>query len=466
MRRLRSPLVTITLAMLGAGILAQGPPAGAPQPPAPGAPQAPATGGQAPGPPAGAPAEGAGRQAGRGGGGGRGGGRGGGVAIGPNEECPQGMTEWRADNCRAPEFPAPSILDYRPRSTLVTVEHKVPKAKYGAIDYHAHVQGQLGTPEALAALVKDLDSIGVAVAVASDNVTGDRLKQLLAVVRGSPYKDRVRILTGIDFGGDGTGRGGRGAPGSGVGPGWADRAVAQLEADVKAGAVGVGEIGKGLGLTTRKADGTRLKVDDPALDPVWAAAARLNIPVFIHTAEPQEFFQQPDMHNERWLELALFADRRNYMPGQVTFEELMTERDNMIRRNPKTRFVVAHFGWHANNLGRAAKMLDTFPNVLLELGAVLYDFGRQPRAAREFFIKYQDRLVFGKDTFEPSEFPYYWRVFETGDEYFDYYRGYHAFWKLYGMELPDAVLRKIYYANAVRITPGLPQTGWPRKAGQ
>ena len=102
------------------------------------------------------------------------------------------------------------------------------------------------------------------------------------------------------------------------------------------------------------------------------------------------------------------------------------------------------------------------PNVVLEVGAVLYDFGRQPRAAREFFMKYQDRVLFGKDAFEPSEYPYYWRVFETNDEYFDYYRDYHAFWKLYGMGLPDDVLKKIYYQNALQITPGLPQTGWPR----
>jgi uncharacterized protein len=97
---------------------------------------------------------------------------------------------------------------------------------------------------------------------------------------------------------------------------------------------------------------------------------------------------------------------------------------------------------------------------VLEVAAVLYEFGRQPRAARDFFVKYQDRVLFGKDTYEASEYPYYWRVFETKDEYFDYYRGYHAFWKLYGMDLPDDVLRKLYYRNALRITPGLPQSGW------
>jgi predicted TIM-barrel fold metal-dependent hydrolase len=215
-------------------------------------------------------------------------------------------------------------------------------------------------------------------------------------------------------------------------------------------------------LQTQKADGTRLRVDDINLDPLWAAFARLDIPVFIHTAEPQEFFQPMNNHNERWLELALFSDRRNNQPGQVTFEELMVERNNVFRKHPKTRFIAAHFGWHANDLAKAAALLDAYPNVTLEVGAVLYDFGRQPRAAHDFFVKYQDRILFGKDAFEPSEYPYYWRVFETGDEYFDYYRPYHAFWKLYGMALPDAVLKKLYYGNALKVVKGLPQTGWPQ----
>jgi predicted TIM-barrel fold metal-dependent hydrolase len=203
-------------------------------------------------------------------------------------------------------------------------------------------------------------------------------------------------------------------------------------------------------------------VDDPELDPVWAAFARLDVPVFIHTAEPQEFFQPLDLHNERWLELALFANRRNNQPGHVTFDELMTERNNVFKRHPKTRFIAAHFGWHANDLKKAAAMLDAFPNVVVEVGAILYDLGRQPRAAREFFLKYQDRILFGKDAFQPEEYPYYWRVFETADEYFDYYRDYHAFWKLYGMDLPDPVLKKLYYQNALRVAKGLPQAGWPQ----
>jgi predicted TIM-barrel fold metal-dependent hydrolase len=140
----------------------------------------------------------------------------------------------------------------------------------------------------------------------------------------------------------------------------------------------------------------------------------------------------------------------------------MAERDNLFRRHPKTTFVAAHLGWHASDLGRLGRMFEAMPNVYAEVGAVLYDIGRQPRGAHDFFVKYQDRILFGKDSYQPEEYPYYWRVFETRDEYFDYYRHYHAFWKLYGIDLPDTVLKKVYYQNALKITPGLPKAGWPK----
>jgi predicted TIM-barrel fold metal-dependent hydrolase len=146
----------------------------------------------------------------------------------------------------------------------------------------------------------------------------------------------------------------------------------------------------------------------------------------------------------------------------VKFDELMQERDNVFRKHPNTKFIAAHMGWYAADLGKAGKLLDAYPNVSMELGAILYDLGRQPRTARDFFVKYQDRIIFGKDTWAPEEYPYYWRVFETRDDYFDYYRPYHAFWKLYGMDLPDDVLKKVYYKNALKLFPGLPQTGWPQ----
>src|SRR5688500_10167460 len=206
-----------------------------------------------------------------GGGGGRPGGPGGqGIEIKPGEECPAGMTEIRPRRCMAPESPPPSIVDYRPKSTLGAPETLVRTAKVPVIDYHGH-PGDLESPEALARLITALDSLNVRVMIAASNMSGERLQRTLAAIKASPQaRDRVRVLTGIDF--------------RNVGPGWAEKAVAQLEADAAAGAVGIGEIGKGLGLSTRKADGSRLALDDPDLQPVWQACARLRIPVFIHTA--------------------------------------------------------------------------------------------------------------------------------------------------------------------------------------
>jgi uncharacterized protein len=373
--------------------------------------------------------------------GGRGGGRG--TAFAPGDTaCPPGQTEIRPRSCMAPEFAPPSILDYRPRTTLVADAHMVKTSKFPSIDFHGHPNALIFSAEGLDSLGRALDGLNVRMMVSADNLSGDRLKSAIAAVHASAkMKDRVRILAGINF--------------RGVGPGWAEKAIAQLEADVAAGAVGVGEIGKGLGLSITKADGSRLRIDDPELDPIWDACARLKLPVFIHTADPSEFFHPIDYNNERWLELALFGDRRYPQDRFPSFEELSLERDNMFRKHPKTTFVAAHMAWIAGDLKKLGKMLDELPNVNTEVGAVLYDIGRQPRLAHDFFVKYQDRILFGKDSFQPEEYPYYWRVFETRDDYFDYYRNYHAFWKLYGIDLPDAVLKKIYNGNALRITPGL-----------
>ena len=369
------------------------------------------------------------------------------ATIKAGEECPPGMTEVRPQNCQAPEFPPPSILDYRPRSTLVVPAHAVPRAKFPAIDFHGH-PGNMTSADSLATVVKALDTLNVRMIVAADNLSGTRLTNTLETIRNSPHRDRIRVLAGVSF--------------NNVGPGFGQKAAQEFEAAIKAGAVGLGEISKGLGLNARKADGSRLRIDDPELDPIWETAARLNVPVFIHTADPQQFFVPLDYKNERWLEQALFPNRRFPPERFPSFEQLATERDNLFRKHPKTRFVMAHFGWQAADLASVGRLLDAMPNVYTEVGAILYDFGRQPRTAHDFFVKYQDRILFGKDSFQPVEYPYYWRVFETNDEYFDYYRDYHAFWKLYGMGLPDAVLKKLYYGNALKITPGLPQDGWPQ----
>jgi len=348
---------------------------------------------------------------------------------------------------REPTLPPPSITEYQPRSTLVVPAHEVPRAKFPVVDFHGHPPN-LSTPQAIRQVVEAMDALNVQVMVQARPSSGERLTQQIEAVREAGHADRFVFFASLDL--------------SNVGPGSGARIAAQLEEDVRAGAVGIGEIMKSFGLTTRKADGKRLALDDPELDIVWETAGRLGIPVFIHTGDPAEFFEPLDYENERWLEMALFRDRilndRSRFP---TFDDLMAERDRLIEKHPTTTWVLAHMGWHTQDLGRLGEIFDRHPNVLGEVGAVLYDLGRQPRFAREFFTRYSDRILFGKDSFAPDEYPYYWRVFETADEYFDYYRDYHAFWKLYGMDLPDDVLRAVYYRNALRIIPRMPTAGFP-----
>ncbi len=367
-----------------------------------------------------------------------------GVIIEEGQPCPPGMTLVRVGRCAAPTLSPPSIVDYRPKSTLVTEETVVTRAKFPVVDVHSHLRL---TAENMDQFIQEMDELNLRVLVNLSGGSGDRLKRNMELIRTSAHPDRFRVFANVDF--DGAG-----------GPGWGQKAAAQLEQDLRNGAIGL-KVFKNLGLSARKVDGTRLKVDDPDLDPIWEVCARMNVPVLIHVADPAQFFEPIDYTNERWLELGIFPNRRYPADGSPRFEDLNAERDRMFARHPNTRFINAHFGWHGNDLARAGRHLDALPNVVLEVGAVLYEFGRQPRAAREFFIKYQDRILFGKDAYHPSEFPSFFRVFETNDEYFDYYRPYHASYKMYGMGLPDEVLRKLYYENALRITPGLPRTGWP-----
>jgi uncharacterized protein len=358
----------------------------------------------------------------------------------PVAQQPQtpGQIRPRPAEGRQPEFPPPTIREYKPKSTLVTPEHLVPRAKFPVIDIHSHQPTPIPADQ-FKKVVDAMDALNLRLLINLSGSFGDRLHKGIDAIRSSPYKNRMVLFANIDFR-------------NGVGPGFGANAARQLEEDVKAGAVGL-KIFKDLGMFDKRIDGSRLKVDDPELDIVWDTCARLNIPVLIHVAEPPAFFEPLDYTNERWLELALYPDRR-HQTG-VRFEELMTERNNMVKKHPNTRFILAHFGWHASDLARAGKLLDEHPNVYYDVAAVLYDFGRQPRAAHDFFVKYQDRILFGKDSYQPDEYPYYWRVFETNDEYFDYYRDYHAFWKLYGIGLPDDVLRKLYYGNAIKVTPAL-----------
>jgi predicted TIM-barrel fold metal-dependent hydrolase len=355
---------------------------------------------------------------------------------------PLQLTAQRPGQNREPTLPPPSILEYQPQSTLVVPEHLVSRAKFPVVDFHGHPP-RLTTVETVKTVIAAMDRLNIGVMVQAIPSSGDALKQQIATVKEAGYTDRFVFFASLDLGfverGDGA------------------KLAAQLEADVAAGAVGIGEIGKGFGLAARGPDGKRLRMDDPELDPVWETAGRLGIPVFIHTGDPAEFFEPLDFQNERWLEMALFPNRQfNDRSRFPTFDSLIAERNRLLARHPNTTWVLAHMSWHTQDLARLGRLFDRFPNVNAEIGAVLYDLGRQPRFARKFLEKYPNRVLFGKDSFQPDEYPYYWRVLETEDEYFDYYRNYHAFWKLYGLGLPDDVLRKLYQGNAIRLIPRLP----------
>ncbi len=343
----------------------------------------------------------------------------------------------------ADSAPDMTVEAYEPRSTLVVPEHPVPRARYPFVDVHLHINGSMSR-DSLDAMVAAMDRMNLAVGV---NLSGGNGERLVAQIRNmeSAHPGRFVVFANVDF--------------SRIDePEFGALAAAQLEADVRAGARGL-KIFKSLGMWITDASGARVPVDDPRIDPVWAKAGELGIPVLIHTADPAEFWQPQDSLNERWLELKLRPRRKR--PPEPSWEQLISEQLNVFRRHPETTFIAAHLAWLGNDLGRLGRLLDEIPNMNVGLGAVIYEPGRQPRAARAFFERYQDRILIGKDSWVPEEYPVYFRVLETADEYFDYYRKYHAFWKMYGLELPDEVLRKVYYENALRIIPGLDRSLFP-----
>jgi len=198
------------------------------------------------------------------------------------------------------------------------------------------------------------------------------------------------------------------------------------------------------------------------LDPIWEMCATLGIPVLIHSADPKSFWDPMDSRNERWLELKTRPRRKRSDSDPAPWEQIIAEQHNLFRKHPKTTFINAHMGWYANNLDRLSELMKEFPNMYVGIGAIIAELGRQPRQAKAFFTTYQDRILFGKDSWQPSEFPTYFRVLETADEYFPYHKKYHAFWAMYGLDLPDSILKKVYYQNALKILPSLDRSLFPQ----
>ena len=337
---------------------------------------------------------------------------------------------------------------YDPPSTLKVAENPVTKAKYPFIDVHNH---QFGMPDQdLSKLVSEMDALNMGVMV---NLSGrgrgseEHLRGALKNAKDN-FPKRFIVFTNVDFNNVDE-------------PGWTDKTVKQIENDVKMGANGL-KIYKSLGMYSKDSKGNRVHIDDPRIDPVWAKCGELGIPVLIHAADPKPFWSPMDEQNERWLELKTRPNRKRGENDPAPWQTIIDEQHNIFRKHPGTKFINAHMGWYANDLGKLSELLDEFPNMYVEIGAVIAELGRQPRNAKRFITKYQNRVMFGKDAYNPEEYYTYFRVLETDDEYFPYYKRYHAFWRMYGLDLDDEVLKKLYYKNALTVIPNIDSSNFPK----
>jgi predicted TIM-barrel fold metal-dependent hydrolase len=326
---------------------------------------------------------------------------------------------------------------------------EVPRPAFPVVDVHNHLGGgkAILTPERVAGYLAEMEAAGVRTVVNLDGGWGRRLEESLAALDNA-HPGRFLTYALIDFEGIDD-------------PGWSDREAKRLAQSFEAGAKGL-KFHKTLGLGVRYRDGRFMPVDDSKLDPVWETCARYKRPVEIHTGDPGAFFAPLDLYNERWHELNahpnwLFSGR-DY-PKRA---ELHAQRNRVIARHPGTTFICAHMANDGEDLAELGRWLDTYPNMYVDIDARINELGRQPYAARRFFLKYQDRIMFGTDT-APNRAAYrmYYRFLETDDEYFDASAGHHTqgFWMIYGVFLPKDVLEKLYFKNAERQLIGLKTAG-------
>lgn len=353
-------------------------------------------------------------------------------------------TGWRPSGDETP--PMPLTLLRLPRTNVW-------RAKYPALDFHVHARG-LTSKAAYDELIALMDDVGMGAIVNLNGGTGSELDAVLAA--GSPYRDRVANF--ITFSADGINE-----------PGWSERFAAEMERAFKAGAMGM-KVSKQLGLGAKNPDGSFIQADDPRLDAVWAMAAKYDKPVMIHLSDSIGRFYPNGPKNERY-EAGLWHqpgdETNNYARTGPAYEVIERAREAMHRKHPKTRFVNAHLAMLYYDPEKLARFLDTYPNADVEISATVQDLGRAPRFWREFLITYQDRVLFGTDGSQSrgaDEFwrPH-WRALETLDEYFPHPAQVrtpggspgHGRWHIAGLGLPDAVLRKIYYQNALRHLPSL-----------
>jgi len=353
------------------------------------------------------------------------------------------------------EEPDLRLVDFVPTSQLVVPEHLVEKPRYPVIDAHNHLWTRDGRDLAEYAreLLEVMELAGVQMIVDLTNAWGDELQAHLEAYQ-NPYPDRfsvfacvdwTRLQTEADFGQ------------------WAARSLAD---SVARGARGL-KIFKSFGLTVRDASGKLVPVDDLRLAPLWDKAGELGVPVLIHVADPVAFFEPLDRFNERYEELQRHPDWHFYGPQFPSFREILDQFAVLVERHANTTFIGAHVGCYPENLAFVSDMLDRCPNFNVDISARIAELGRQPYSARRFFLKYPDRILFGTDA-RPTvaEYRIHYRFLETADEYFAYDPHEppgQGRWRIYGIDLPDDVLRRVYHDNAARLILRAPQ-GLTRQA--
>jgi predicted TIM-barrel fold metal-dependent hydrolase len=337
------------------------------------------------------------------------------------------------------------LRDWEPRSMLVVKATEVPKPAFPVIDVHNHLGGGKAylAPERVKRYLEEMDAAGVRAVVNLDGGWGDRLEETLAVLdEAHPGRFLTYALVNFDGVDD---------------PGWSEREAKRLDEGLRAGAKGL-KFHKTFGLNVRYKDGRLMPVDDPKMDPIWQVCARYKRPVEIHTADPGAFFTPLDRYNERWHELNEHPNWLFYGDTWPKRADLHAQRNRVMAKHPNTTFICAHFANDAEDLATVGEWLDAYPNMYVDIDARISELGRQPYSARRFFVKYQDRIMFGTDTVpDRGAYRMYYRFLETDDEYFDPARGHHrqGFWMIYGVFLPKDVLEKLYFKNAERLLVGL-----------
>ena len=338
-----------------------------------------------------------------------------------------------------------NISDFRPKPMLVTKETAVAKPRFPVIDAHNHL-GQFGgdwCKRTVSEFTDALDQANITHYVDLDGGWGEEVLQARLEKYKRVLPQRYRVFGGVAWD---------------LWPEKGDRfgeyAAARLRQQAAWGADGL-KIWKPFGLHVRDQHNQLVAVDDPRLDPLWATAGELDLPVMVHVADPAAFFEPLDPTNERWEELHNHPDWQFPSPPFPSFLSLVNQFANVVRRHPSTTFIGAHVGCYAENLGWVSALLDECPNFYIDISARVGELGRQPYAARRLFLRYPDRILFGIDAGPNVEaYQLYYRFLETDDEYFNYNLGdipLQGRWHVYGLYLPEEILEKVYRLNALKV---------------